>query len=88
MKSKNARSFTAAERKHLERVKSVACSICDAPPPSAAHHIKQGQHFTAVALCWSCHQGRAGWHGTKALWRIAKMDEIDALNVTLARLAD
>lgn len=88
MRTKNARSINAAERLHLARVKSLACSVCDEPGPSDAHHIKQGQHFTAVALCKSCHQnGRLGWHGERAMWRIKKMDEVDALAVTIQRLS-
>lgn len=86
MRSKNSRSLTAAEREHLGRVKSLPCSLCDAPAPSAAHHINQGQHFTCVALCYECHQGHNGWHGNKSLWRIRKMDELDALAVTVERL--
>jgi hypothetical protein len=27
-----------------------------------------------------------GWHGQKRAWKIAKMDELDALNVTLKNL--
>jgi hypothetical protein len=47
----------------------------------------QGQHFTVVALCKDCHQGSEnGWHGRKTMWRIHKMDELDALNVTLSRI--
>jgi hypothetical protein len=86
MRSKNSKAFTAEEAAHLEAVKSVACVICDAPPPSAAHHIQQGDHFTTVALCWECHQGPMGWHGTKVLWRVRKWDELDALNETLRRV--
>lgn len=79
-------NLTKHDRAHLGNVKQLPCSACDAPPPSYAHHIKQGQHFTAVALCYECHQGHSGWHGTKALWRIRKMDELDALAVTVERL--
>ncbi len=86
MRSKNSKSFTAGERAHIEAVKSVACSVCDAPPPSSAHHINQGDHYTTIALCWECHQGKQGWHGDKTLWRIRKMDELDALNETLRRV--
>lgn len=87
MRSKNSKPFTPAERAHLQAVKELPCSLCDAPPPSAAHHIKQGCHFTTVALCQDCHQGSInGWHGQKRMWLIYKMDEIDALNVTLQRL--
>ena len=78
--------LTAREREHLGRVKALPCSICDAPAPSEAHHIKQGHQFTAVALCPDCHRGHNGLHGTKAFWRIRKMDELDALNITIQRL--
>jgi len=77
-------SFTAKEREWVQLVKEQPCSVCGQAGPSDAHHIKQGNHYTTVALCKSCHQGsRMGWHGEKAAWRIAKMDENDALNVTL-----
>lgn len=87
MRSKNSKAFTADEAAHLEAVKWQACSVCDAPAPSAAHHINQGQHFTTVALCYECHQGKQGIHGDKTLWRIRKLDEFAALNITLARVA-
>ena len=78
--------MTAAESRWVALVKSLPCSVCDNPGPSSAHHIKQEQHFTVIPLCWSCHQGSEGWHGTKALWRIRKFDELDALAVTIERL--
>ncbi len=88
MRTKNARSIRAAEAAHMARVKALACSVCDAPGPSDAHHIKQGSHFTVVALCKSCHQGALmGWHGQKRAWAIRKMDELDALAKTIERLA-
>ena len=79
----------ALERQWMAMVKNQPCSVCNAPGPSDAHHIKQGNHFTTVALCKSCHQGsKMGWHGEKRAWAIAKMDEIDALNVTVERVID
>jgi len=55
--------------------------------PSDAHHIKQGSTYTCVALCKDCHQGPImGWHGQKRMWAIQKMDELDALKVTIERL--
>jgi hypothetical protein len=77
---------TARESKHLAMVKELPCSVCDEPGPSDAHHIKQHRQYTCVALCKSCHQGYNGWHGTKAFWKIKKMDELDALNITIERL--
>lgn len=86
MHSKNKHQPSALERKHIEDVKSLPCSLCDRPGPSAAHEIKQGQWFTSVALCYDCHQGQHGLHGDRALWRIRKWDEVDALAVTIQRL--
>ena len=79
--------LTKAERVHLGRVKELPCSVCDTPGPSEAHHIKQGQQYTAIALCVECHRGPSmGWHGGRVAWRVRKMDELAALNVTLKRL--
>lgn len=87
MQSKNKKSPTAAERRHITHVKSLECSVCDAPPPSEAHEIKQGQWFTSVALCPDCHRGGLmGLHGQKRAWAIRKLDEIDALSITINRL--
>jgi hypothetical protein len=81
--------LNAAERLHLALVKELPCSVCDQEGPSDAHHIKQGRQYTCVALCKSCHQGsKMGWHGEKRAWAIAKMDELDALNVTIKRLRE
>jgi hypothetical protein len=80
-------NLTAKEREHLANVKNLPCSVCDAPGPSDAHHVKQHRQYTCIALCKSCHQGSLmGWHGQKRAWALAKMDEIDALNMTIQRL--
>ena len=77
-------SYNKSERAWVGMVKEQPCSVCEAPGPSDAHHIKQGLHYTCVALCKSCHQGSMmGWHGQKRAWAIAKMDELAALNVTI-----
>jgi hypothetical protein len=76
-----------AERRHLAMVKVLPCSVCDAPGPSEAHHIVQGLQYTCIALCPECHTGpRMGWHGQRFAWKIRKMEEIDALNITIKRL--
>jgi hypothetical protein len=81
--------YTAAERRHVSNVKMLPCSVCDAPGPSAAHHIKQGQHYTVVALCQDCHQGSYnGIHGERYIWNVYKLDELKALNITLERLLE
>ncbi len=85
----NSKNISKAAREHLFRVKSVACSVCDAPPPSTAHHIRQGDHFTTVALCPDCHQGAFnGIHGQQRIWRVRKLDELSALNITIQRVQE
>ncbi len=81
--------INAKELAHLSRVKELACSVCDAPGPSQAHHIKQHRQYTAVALCHDCHMGSFnGWHGQRRMWAVKRMDETDALDVTIKRLMD
>jgi hypothetical protein len=77
------------ERLHLGRVKSLPCSVCGASAPSEAHHVKQGLQYTCIALCVDCHRNPIlGLHGQKRMWAIQKMDEIDALNVTIKNLVN
>ena len=79
--------LTKKEYTHIGRVKELPCSVCDAPPPSDAHHVKQHRQYVCIALCKDCHQGSFnGIHGQKRMWLIMKMEEIDALNVTIERL--
>jgi hypothetical protein len=87
MQSKNKKAPSKAEREHIVRVKELPCSVCDQEGPSDCHEIKQGQWETSVALCKDCHQGaRNGIHGQKQMWILRKMDEIDAIAVTIRRL--
>jgi hypothetical protein len=87
MQSPNKRTPTRAEKAHIERVKALSCSVCDIPGPSEAHEVKQGQWFTSVALCEDCHRGPVlGLHGQRRAWAVRKLDEIDALAVTVQRL--
>ena len=81
--------LTAAERKHLGRIKEMSCSVCDAPGPSDAHHIEQHKQYLCIPLCKDCHQGSfAGIHGQKRAWIQRKMTEMDALNITIKRLLE
>jgi len=77
------------ERLHLSLVKQLPCSVCDAPGPSEAHHVKQGLQYTCISLCVDCHRGPVlGWHGQKRMWAIKKMDELDALNITIKNILE
>ena len=87
MWSPNKRRMTAAESRHVERVRALTCVCCDAAGPSEAHEIEQGKWFLSCALCPECHRGPSGLHGTRALMRIKKLSELDMLNETLRRLS-
>lgn len=76
---------TQRERAHLARIKSLPCSVCAAPGPSDAHHIRQHSQYLCVPLCRDCHNSL---HGTKALWRVRKVDELDALDATVRALCE
>jgi len=86
MHSKNKKAMTSLEREHVGRIKEMACIVCEQSGPSEAHEIDQGEWFTSLPLCADCHRGYNGLHGTKALWRIRKMDELKALNLTLQKI--
>lgn len=87
MRTKNAKAISKTESEHLASVKLLPCSVCDAPGPSDAHHINQGQHYTVVALCKDCHQGSFnGLHGQRRMWMVKRLDELGALAVTIQRL--
>lgn len=74
------------ERRWVDLVRSLQCSVCDAAGPSHAHEIEQGLWFASVALCPDCHQGpRNGLHGQRRMWALKKMDETKALAVTVRR---
>jgi hypothetical protein len=80
-------TLTAKEKAYVGLVKQLPCSVCNAEGPSDAHHVKQHRQYTCVALCKDCHQGSFnGWHGQKRMWSVMKMDEQDALNVTIERV--
>jgi hypothetical protein len=89
MESSMNNNLNAKEKAYVALVKELPCSVCNEVGPSDAHHVKQHRQYTVVALCKSCHQGsKMGWHGEKRAWAIAKMDEIDALNVTVERVME
>ena len=91
MRTKNAKSITAEESEHIGKVKLLSCGVCDEGggdgAPSDAHHVKQGQHFTVIPLCRSCHMdGFNGIHGQARIWAVYRVDEMSVLNDTIRRL--
>ena len=85
---------SAAETRHIQRVKEMACSVCDQPGPSDFHHILEGRTpgrkspaFCGIPLCKSCHQDpRNGVHGMASMWKIFKKSELQCLADTIETL--
>lgn len=89
MQTKNKRAPTVSEKRHIERVARLPCSVCNAPPPSEVHEIQQGAWYTSVALCVDCHRSPLlGLHGQRRAWHVRKMTELQALGVTVARVIE
>ena len=79
---------TSAEKDHMLMIKGMPCGVCEAPAPSACHHITEGSrrvsHYLTIPLCQDCHQGsHNGLHGQKAMWRVMKMTELKVLAKTI-----
>lgn len=88
---------TAAEKRHLDQLAAMPCVLCDVlgagPTRAEIHHIREGQgasqrasHWLAVPLCPECHRGSLGVHGNRSLLRMAKLEELDLLAITISKL--
>lgn len=87
MQSRNKPSMTLQEREHVTRVKELSCAVCFKPGPSEAHELQQGQWFTSIPLCESCHRsGFNGIHGQARIWSVLKKTEMSCLNDTIKEL--
>ncbi|CAB4159246.1 hypothetical protein UFOVP703_75 [uncultured Caudovirales phage] len=87
MQSKNKAAPNAEEGRYLAVVAQLPCSVCDTPGPCHVHEIEQGKWWLSVALCPDCHTGaHNGWHGRRAIWKVKKLDILDALAITFRRV--
>ena len=76
LKAGKGKNGTAAGLEHMRRVKQLPCVICQAPPPSDAHHCISGRYgsrrasdFETIPLCKECHQdGPMAIHRAKESW--------------------
>jgi hypothetical protein len=90
---------TNAERAHMDRVANLGCYLCRhlgyGPTPAQVHHLREGQgmaqrgsNWITVPLCDRHHANSSpdGIHGGRKAWKLAQVDEIDALADTIERL--
>lgn len=47
---------------------------------------QRASHWLTIPLCYACHQGPQGIHGDRSVWRLRKLDELDALADTIRKL--
>jgi hypothetical protein len=89
--------MSAAGKRYMGKVAKIGCVLCahlgHGKVAATVHHLRAGQgtgerssHFLTIALCPDCHQGPNGLHGNRSLMRIAKLDELDLLALTIEAL--
>ena len=82
-----SQALTAIKTRAPLRASTYAAPTDPAAPIAKSAPVRSEALRRAVALCKSCHQGPLmGWHGQRRMWAIKKMDEVDALAVTIQRL--
>ena len=85
MRSKNKPAQSKAEVAHAARIAEQPCIVCSAPGPSEVHEPEQGMWWVSMPLCFECHRGKDGWHGTRLRWDLRKFSELKAINLTIER---
>ena len=90
---------TSAERSHMGAVAAQGCWLCRklglGPTPAQVHHLREGQGMAqrgsawlTIPLCDRHHANSSpdGIHGQRRAWKLAGVDEMDALADTIQRL--
>ncbi|TQE98148.1 MAG: hypothetical protein FKY71_15335 [Spiribacter salinus] len=86
-----------ASREYMGRVARFPCVLCEAlgmpGVPAEVHHLREGQgtsqrasDYLTASLCPECHRGPQGVHGDRTLLRVAKLDEMDLLAMTIEKV--
>ena len=85
MRSKNKRAPTVLEKRWLDLLSQQPCVVCG-DVGTEIHEFKQGQWYSAVHLCATCHRDhKRGWHGERLAWTLARMDAMDAVALAVRR---
>lgn len=85
MRSKNKPDQTAQEKRHVQKLAALSCTVCG-DLPVEIHEPEQGMWNIAIPLCAACHREKDGWHGTRLRWKLRKYDELRAINETLRKV--
>jgi hypothetical protein len=83
-------------KRHMQRVaewgRDNGCVVCNEPMAHVHHMLadrtpsRKADDWLTMPLCWECHVGTDGIHGTRQRWSMRKMSETQALAETLAAL--
>jgi hypothetical protein len=80
----------------MGRIAAMQCICCELlsmeqETPTSVHHIREGRiarcDFLTLPLCWGCHQGPRGVHGSKGWLTQLAMSEVDLLGAVIERMA-
>ena len=86
MRSKNKPAQTADEKRYVSLLADHPCVICGSTPVEI-HEFEQGDWYTSVPLCPRHHRDPVrGWHGNRLDWKLARMDAMKAINLTVGRV--
>jgi hypothetical protein len=88
-----------AEAKYMSEVARLGCMLCRVigygETPAELHHVREGQgmsqraqNWLVIPLCPEHHRGSRGLHGNREELRMAKVDEIDLLAMTIEAMND
>jgi len=91
---------TIAEKQWMGRVAALGCYLCQhlgyGATPAQVHHLREGQGMSQRASNWLvaplCDKHHAnsspdGIHGQRRAWKLAHVDEMDALAWVIERLS-
>ena len=85
-------------RLHLATIASLPCVLCEllGMPQTArtqVHHLREGvgmgqrnSDMLTIPLCADHHTGQSGIHGDRSALRLAKVEELDLLDITLTKV--
>lgn len=87
------------EKNYLDRVSSLGCYLCQhlgyGPTPAQIHHLREGMgmaqrnsNYVVIPLCDRHHANTSvdGIHGQRRAWKLAQVDEIDAIAWVIGKL--
>ena len=89
---------TASEKSYMGRVAALGCYLCQhlgyGATPAQLHHPREGvgmaqrqSNWLVIPICPTHHQdAQDGIHGQRRAWKLASVDEMDALAWVIERL--